>query len=85
MNLFETSFSKGDNRHVIGLPWMEDPHPLPSNFPLAEQPLESLERSLSKNETKDKMYNHAIEECAENGWACPLTEEELKHDLEPVY
>lgn len=31
------------------------------------------------------MYNHAIEEYVENGWARPLTEEELKHDVKAVY
>lgn len=31
------------------------------------------------------MYNRAIEEYVENGWARPLTEEELKHDVKAVY
>lgn len=85
MNLFEASCSKEDNRYVIGLPWKKDSHLLPNNYPLAERRLESLERSLLKNETKVKMYNRAIEEYVENGRARPLTKEELKQKVKPVY
>ena len=77
--------SKEDNRYVIDLLWKKDLHMLPENFPLAERQLELLERSLSKNERKAKMYNHAKEEYIENGWARPLTEGELKHNVKPVY
>ena len=59
----------------------------PASFflPLAERRLESLERSLSKNKTKAKMYNDAIEEYIVKGWARPLSEEELNQDTKPVY
>lgn len=85
MDLFEASCTKEDNRYVIGLPWKKDPHLLPNNYPPAEQRLESLERSLSKNEGKAMMYNRAIEEDIENAWPRPLTEEESQANIKPVY
>ena len=63
------------------LPWKKDPRLLPNNYPLVERKPESLERSLSKNEEKAKIYNRAIEEYIETGWACPLTKEESQSDV----
>ena len=85
MDSFEASCTNEANRYVIGLPWKKDPRLLPNNYPLAERRLESLERSLSKNEEKAKMYNRAIEEYIENGWARPLTKEESQSNVKPVY
>lgn len=85
MELFEASCAKEENCYVIGLPWKRDPNLLPNNYTLAERRLESLERSLSKNKTKAKMYNDGIEEYIVKGWARPLSEEELNQDTKPVY
>ena len=85
MELFEASCAKIENRYAIGLPWKRAPSLLPNNYALAERRLESLERSLSKNKTKAKMYNDAIEEYIVKGWARPLSKEELNQDTKPVY
>ena len=85
MDSFEASYTKEANRYLIGLPWKKDPYLLPNNYPLAERRLKSLERSLSKNEEKTKMYNRTIEEYIENGCARPLTKEESQSDVKPVY
>ena len=84
MELFVASCTKEENRYVRGLPWKKDPSLLPNNYTLAEKWLESLERSLSKNKSTAKMYNDKIWEYLANGWACPLTEEELRQDIKPV-
>lgn len=81
MELFKASAAKEENRYVIGLPWKRDPNLLPNNYALAGWRLESLERSLSKNKTKAKMYNGAIEEYIVKGWAHPLPYEELSHPI----
>ena len=85
MELFEASCAKEENRYVIGLPWKRYPKLLPNNYALAERRLESLDRSLSKNKTKAKMYNGAIEEYIVKGWARPLSGEELNQDIKPVF
>lgn len=85
MEFFETSCAKEENRYVIGLPWKKDLNLLPNNYALAGRGLKSLERSLSKNKTKAKMYNDPIEEYIVKGWARPLSEEELNQDTKPVY
>ena len=85
MELFEASCTKEEHHYVIGLPWKKDPSLLPNNCTLAKKRLESLEQSLSKNESTAKMYNDAIGEYLANGWARPLTEGELKRDIKPVY
>ena len=72
MELFESSCEKLNGKYVIGLPWKKNPAGLPSNYPLARQRLESLERSLAKNPTKPKMYDEAIREYEKNGWARKL-------------
>ena len=85
MELMERSCKLDDNRYVIGLPWKRDQNLLPDNHSLAETRLRSLEKSLSKNEEKARMYDQALMQYAENNWAIPLSEEDLKVDRKPVY
>ncbi|CAB4007182.1 Hypothetical predicted protein [Paramuricea clavata] len=85
MELMERSCKLDDNRYVIGLPWNRDKNLLPDNRSLAETRLRSLEKSLSKNDQKAKMYDQALMQYAENNWAIPLSEEDLKVDRKPVY
>jgi hypothetical protein len=84
MELMERSCKLDDNRYVIGLPWKRDKNLLPDNRSLAETRLRSLEKSLSKNEEKTRMYDQALMQYAENNWAIPLSEEDLKVDRKPV-
>ena len=85
MELMERSCKLDDNRYVIGLPWKRDKNLLPDNRSLAETRLRSLEKSLSKNEEKARMYDQVLMQYAENNWAIPLSEEDLKVDRKPVY
>ena len=52
---------------------------------VAESRLQSLEKSLSKNEEKAKMYDDVITQYQANNWAIPLSEEDLKVERKPVY
>lgn len=85
MELMEQSCKLENNRYVIGLPWKKDKTLLPNNRSLAEIRLRSLEKSLSKNEEKARMYDKAIMQYAANNWAIPLSEEDRKADTKPVY
>ena len=85
MELMEKSCKRVDSRYVIGLPWKGDKSLLPNNHSLAESRLRSLEKSLSKNEEKARMYDDAIMQYTVNDWAIPLSEENLKVDRKPVY
>ena len=58
---------------------------LPNNRSLAESRLQSLEKSLSKNEEKAKVYDDVITQYQVNNWAIPLSEEDLKVERKPVY
>lgn len=85
MELMEQSCKLENNRYVIGLPWKKDKSLLPDNRCLAETRLRSLEKSLSKNKEKARMYDEAISQYTANDWAIPLSEEDLKADTKPVY
>ena len=85
MGLMEISCKRVDSRYVIGLPWKGDKSLLPNNRSLAESRLRSLEKSLSKNQEKARMYDDAIMQYTINDWAIPLSEEDLKVDRKPVY
>ena len=85
MELMEQSCKLENNRYVIGLPWKRDKSLLPDNRSLAETRLRSLEKSLSKNEEKARMYDEVISQYVANNWATPLREEDLKADTKPVY
>ena len=85
MELMEQSCKLENDRYVIGLPWKKDKSLLPDNRPLAETRLRSLEKSLSKNNEKARMYDEVISQYTANNWAIPLSEEDLKADTKPVY
>ena len=85
MELMEQSCKVDNNRYVIGLPWKRDKSLLPYNRSLAEIRLRSLEKSLSKNEEKARMYDNVIKQYVANNWAIPLNEEDLKADRKPIY
>ena len=85
MELMEQSCKVDNNRYVIGLPWKRDKSLLPDNRSLAEIRLRSLEKSLSKNEEKARMYDNVIKQYVANNWAIPLNEEDLKADRKPIY
>ncbi len=85
MELMEQSCKVDNNRYVIGLPWKRDKSLLPDNRSLAEIRLRSLEKSLSKNEEKARMYDNVIKQYVANNWAIPLNEEDLKADGKPIY
>ncbi|CAB4002546.1 Hypothetical predicted protein [Paramuricea clavata] len=74
-----------NNRYIICLPWKRDKTLLPNNRSLVESRLQSLEKSLSKNEEKAKMYDDVIIQYQANTWAIPLSEEDLKVERKPVY
>ena len=77
MELVGQSCKFDSNRYVIGLPWKRDKSLLPVNRPLAETRLQSLEKSLSKNEEKERVYDKVISEYTANKWAISLSEEKL--------
>ena len=85
MELMEQSCKLENDRYVIGLPLKKDKSLLPDNRPLAETRLRSLEKSLSKNNEKARMYDEVISQYTANNWAIPLREEDLKADTKPVY
>ena len=85
MELMGQSCKLENDRYVIGLPWKKDKSLLPDNRPLAETRLRSLEKSLSKNNEKARMYDEVISQYTANNWAIPLSEEDLKADTKPVY
>ena len=85
MELMEQSCKLENDRYVIGLPWKKDKSLLPDNRPLAETRLRSLEKSLSKNNEKARMYDEVISQYTSNNWAIPLSEEDLKADTKLVY
>ena len=85
MELTESSCEQQGNRYTIGLPWKKDRRLLPNNYSLAEKRLFSLEKNLLKNKTKSQMYDDAVIEYEKNGWACPLSKQELKANVKPVY
>ncbi|CAB4003918.1 Hypothetical predicted protein [Paramuricea clavata] len=85
MELMERSWKLDDNRYVIGRPWKRDKNLLSDNRSLAETRLRSLEKSLSKNDVKARMYDQALMQYAENNWAIPVSEEDLKVDRKPFY
>ena len=85
MELMEQSCKLENNRYVIGLPWKKDTSLLPDNRSLEETRLRSLEKSLSKNEEKARMYDEVISQYVANNWATPLREEDHKADTKPVY
>lgn len=69
----------------VGLPWKKDKSLLLNNYLLAEKRLLSLERNLLKDEAKARTYDEAIMEYEKNGWARPLTEDEVNANDKPVY
>ena len=87
IELMESSCKLEDGRYTIGLPWKKDKSLLPkcNNYPLAEKRLLSLERNLLKDEAKARMYDEAIMEYEKNGWARPLTEDEVNANSKAVY
>ena len=85
IELMESSCKLEDGRYTIGLPWKKDKSLLPNNYPLAEKRLLSLERNLLKDGAKARMYDEAIMEYEKNGWARPLTEDEVNANDKPVY
>ena len=62
MELMKKSCERVNDRYLIGLPWHRS---------LAETQLRSLEKSLSKNPEKARMYNNVIMQYVENDWATP--------------
>ena len=85
LELFEASCTRLDGRYTIGLPWKRNPADLPNNYTLAKRRLESLERSLARNQNKAKIYASAIQEYERNGWARKLTRSEIEKTSGPVY
>ena len=85
MKLMKKSCQRVNDRYVIGLPWKKDKTLLPDNRSLAETRFRSLEKSLSKNPKKARMYDKAIMQYVENDWAISLHQEDLKYDTKPVY
>ena len=85
MKLMESSLQKNGDRYVIGLPWKKNPADLPDNYKLAEKRLQSLEHSLSRKPNHGETYKKAMEEYLDNGWAVPLTQEELNDKTSPKY
>ncbi|XP_022110026.1 uncharacterized protein LOC110989747 [Acanthaster planci] len=74
MEMFANSCHKEGDRYMIGLPWKKDPSLLPNNRPLTEKRLASLERSLSKNPDKASMYDKAVGEYVDKGWAVQVSD-----------
>jgi hypothetical protein len=85
IELIEKSCKRQNNRYIIGLPWKRDKTLLSNDRSVAESRLQSLEKSLSKNEEKAKMYDDVITQYQANNWAIPLSEEDLKVERKPVY
>lgn len=65
--------------------WNSSKALLPNNYPQAEKKLFSLERNLLKDKAKATMYDEAIMQYKRNGWAHPLSEQEVHADVTPVY
>lgn len=82
MDIFEKTITKKENRYEIGLPWKTSPTHLPNNYPVALKRLESLERSLMKQDAKGQLYKKAIKEYESNGWAEKKTLLENKDSTE---
>ena len=80
LEMMASSCHKDGDRYVVGLPWKGDPSALPDNYPLAEKRLQSLERSLAKDPERAELYKKAVNQFIENGWAVPVTEDELENE-----
>ena len=85
IEVMENSYKRRGDRYMVGLPWQRDKSLLPSNYPLAEKRLFSLERNLLKNEAKAKRYDNAIMEYEKNGLARGLSEEDSEANVKPVH
>ncbi|XP_064638288.1 uncharacterized protein LOC135494306 [Lineus longissimus] len=83
LELLESSVSHDGDRYMIGLPWRRDPCLLPDNYSLAEKRLYSLEKSLSRDSDKASLYNHAVQEYLDKGWAVKAGPRET--DKRPLY
>ncbi|KAK3744933.1 hypothetical protein QZH41_007784 [Actinostola sp. cb2023] len=74
MELMESSCEHQGNRYMISLPWKKDKALLPNNRVVAENRMRSLEKNLLKINEKAQMYDAAIMQYEEKGWARRLTD-----------
>ena len=67
---FENSvaYSKNDQQYVVGLPWKENCHELPSNIGLARGRLKNLQNRFQKDPKFCENYNQVIKETENRGF-----------------
>ncbi|KRZ47836.1 hypothetical protein T02_819, partial [Trichinella nativa] len=70
---FLDTLTHNGSRYSVGLLWKPGAVQLPDKYALAERRLQSVERRLRKDPTKQREYSAVIEEYLRNGWAEEVT------------
>ena len=78
MDILESTTRRVGSKYEVGLPWRTEEVKMPDNFEMAQDRLESLERSLRKNPEKANAYQTVLESYVQQGYARKLTSEEQR-------